>query len=76
MQMNNVQLRYPHPGWRQRLDNYFAELGQGINAGPLIRARLNEVAGLESLSDAELGELGMHRHDIPARVFKDLFSVR
>lgn len=76
MHTDNVQLRYPHPGWRQRLDRYFADLGQGINAAALIRARMAEVAGLESLSDAELTELGLRRADIPARVFDDLFPER
>ena len=73
MQGTNVHFRFPEPGWRQRLDTYFAGLGQGVNADPLIRARLGEVAGLEALSDAELAALGMERSDIPARVFKDLF---
>ncbi len=75
MQTNTIQLRYPHAGWRQRLDTYFAELGQGMNAGALIRARLGEVAGLESLSDVELELMGLRRSDIPARVFNDLFPV-
>lgn len=74
MQMHNVQLRYPHSGWRQRLDNYFAELGLGINPGPLIRARMGEVAGLEALSDEELSIIGLRRRDIPARVFADMFG--
>ncbi|MDA7427486.1 hypothetical protein PGB28_03375 [Primorskyibacter aestuariivivens] len=73
--MNNVQLRYPHPGWRQRLDAYFANLGQGVNAATLMRARMGEVAGLESLSDAELREIGLRRVDIPARVFDDMFAA-
>lgn len=75
MHMNNVQLRYPHPGWRQRLDAYFVSLGQGVNAAALMRARMGEVAGLESLSDAELHEIGLRRKDIPARVFDDLFPA-
>lgn len=73
MQMTNVEFRFPHPGWRQRLDIFFAELGQGVNAHAHIRARLGEVVGLESLSDAELEILGLDRADIPARVFADLF---
>ena len=75
MQIDNVQLRYPHPGWRQRLDSYFTNLGQGMNAGALMRSRMGEVAGLESLSDAELRELGLQRTDIPERVFGDLFQA-
>ncbi|WP_417523538.1 DUF1127 domain-containing protein [Marinovum sp.] len=70
---SNVHFRFPAPGWRQRLDTYFASLGQGMNAQLLIRARLGEVAGLEALSDAELAALGMDRSDIPARVFRDVF---
>jgi len=73
MQMTNVEFRFPHPGWRHRLDTFFAELGQGVNAHAHIRARLGEVVGLESLSDAELEILGLEREDIPARVFDDLF---
>ncbi|MGY3439449.1 MULTISPECIES: hypothetical protein [unclassified Marinovum] len=74
MQLSTVEFRFPHPGWRQRLDTYFAGLGQGVNADAHIRARLGEVAGLETLSDAELALLGMERSDIPARVFHDLFG--
>ncbi len=74
MQHANVDIRFPATGWRQRLDTYFATLGQGVNAAPLIRARLGEVAGLEALSDAELALLGMDRSDIPARVYADLFG--
>ncbi len=73
MQGSDLHFRFPEPGWRQRLDCYFAGLGQGVNAAPLIRARLGEVAGLEALSDAELALLGLERSDIPARVFRDLF---
>ena len=73
MQPTQIEFRFPAPGWRQRLDTYFVELGQGVNAQPLIRDRLGEVAGLETLSDAELALLGLDRMDIPARVFADLF---
>ncbi|WP_323766283.1 DUF1127 domain-containing protein [Marinovum sp.] len=73
MQGTDLHFRFPAPGWRQRLDSYFAGLGQGVNAAALIRARLAEVAGLEALSDAELALLGLDRSDIPARVFQDLF---
>lgn len=74
MQTDQITVRFPHPGWRQRLDLYFADLGQGMNAGLMIRNRLAEVAALETLSDAELALLGMDRSDIPARVFKDVFA--
>ena len=75
MQIDNVQLRYPYAGWRQRLYSYFANLGQGINAAALMRSRLGEIAGLEALSDAELYEIGLRRAEIPARVFHDLFPT-
>ena len=74
MCIHNVEMRYPAAGWRQRLELYFAGIGQGVNAGTLSRARLGDIAALEGLSDAELSARGLNRSEIPAHVFADLLG--
>ena len=74
MCLQNVQINYPAPGWRARLDWFFAGVGQGLNTAALTRARLGDVAALEGMSDAELAAMGLVRADIPAHVFADLLT--
>jgi len=74
MTRDNVSFRYPAPGWRQRLDLYFAGMGQGMNTSALARARMGDIAALEGLSDDELARRGMRRCDIPSVVFSDILS--
>lgn len=76
MTRDNVTFRYPAPGWRQRLDLYFAGMGQGMNTSALARARLRDIAALEGLTDDELARRGLCRTDIPSVVFADLLSPR
>ncbi|MGX9357351.1 hypothetical protein ACS3SW_19895 [Roseobacteraceae bacterium S113] len=73
MTYSNVQFGFAAPGWRHRLDMFFATLGQGVNAASLSRARLRQVAALEGLSDQELARRGLTRDEIAAHVFADLF---
>ncbi|SFI59067.1 hypothetical protein SAMN04487991_0342 [Celeribacter neptunius] len=63
------------PSLRDRLDLFFATLGQGVNAYAVRRKRLGELARLDAMSDAELSALGTTRERIPHYVFRDLFSV-
>ena len=57
-----------------RLDLFFAGLGQGVNAAGLCRSRRRELEGLYAKSDAELILMGLTRAEIPAYVFADLFG--
>jgi hypothetical protein len=56
-----------------RLDLFFAELGQGVNARRAIEERRTALVVLDGLSDADLRRLGLTRERIPAFVFRDLF---
>ena len=74
MTRDNVSFKYPAPGWRNRLDLFFAGIGQGMNTSSLARARMGDIAALEGLSDDELARRGLRRVDIPSVVFADLLS--
>ncbi|WP_424984706.1 hypothetical protein [Microbulbifer sp. S227A] len=75
MNKDTIQIEYAAAGWRRRLDCFFAEQGQGFNAGLISQGRLHQLMMLEALSDAELGEIGLRRGDIPAFVFADLIGA-
>jgi uncharacterized protein YjiS (DUF1127 family) len=62
-------------GMSERLDLFFAGLGQGFNAYTLRRSRMLEIQRLNACSDAQLSRLGITRDDIPRYVFRDLFTV-
>lgn len=62
------------PPLAARLDRYFVELGQGVNAARLIRERHDILLWLNTRSDAELARMGLTRDGIPAHVFRDLFG--
>ncbi|MGI1661223.1 hypothetical protein ACRDNQ_03195 [Palleronia sp. KMU-117] len=62
------------PPLSARLDRYFAEMGQGVNAHRLIRDRRDILLWLNARSDAELARMGLTRDGIPAHVFGDLFG--
>jgi len=62
-------------GFRARIDNFFAGLGQGFNAYVESRSRINQIHKLNALSDAELEKRGIKRDEIPAYVFRDLFYI-
>jgi len=61
-------------GMSERLDLFFAGLGQGFNAYSLRRARMREIQNLNACSDAQLARMGLKRDDIPGYVFRDIFG--
>ncbi len=60
------------PTLRDRLDLFFARIGQGMNAYLESRTRSQQIAALEAKSDAELAHLGITRDRIVHYVFRDL----
>ncbi len=58
-----------------RIDSFFASIGQGFNAYLERRTRRGEIERLNALSDAQLAKLGITRERIPHHVFRDLFWV-
>ncbi|MGR1580411.1 hypothetical protein ACSSNL_02990 [Thalassobius sp. S69A] len=62
-------------GLRERVDAFFASIGQGINAYVQYRSRADQINALEAKSDTELAKLGLKRDDIPRYVFRDMFYV-
>ena len=58
---------------QSRLDDYFAALGQGVNAQMTRQARLSKLAHLDAMTDTQLAELGVTRAEIPSYVFSDMF---
>mgnify|MGYP000196193091 FL=1 len=63
------------PTLRDRLDLFFARIGQGMNAYLESRTRSRQIAALEAKSDAELAQLGITRDRIVHYVFRDLIWV-
>ena len=63
------------PAFEARLDHYFLSMGLGVNAYSLKRDRKEILYWFNSKSDAELALIGLHRRDIPAFVFRDLFGT-
>lgn len=74
MNDDTVYIEEAPPGWRERLDAYLVEKGQGFNARLLSQDRLHDLMALERFSDDELDRIGLRRQDIPAFVFADLFG--
>jgi hypothetical protein len=62
------------PPLAARLDRYFVELGQGVNARGLVRERHDLLLWLNARSDGELARMGLTRDGIPTHVFRDLFG--
>lgn len=60
---------------RDRLDLFFARIGQGMNAYLESRTRSHQIAALDAKSDAELAQLGITRDRIVHYVFRDLIWV-
>ena len=60
--------------WQVKLDLFFLQAGQGVNAYLLKRERLESLASLNALTDAELARMGLARDDIPAFVFEDILA--
>ena len=72
--LENVMIGMGRGSLRARIDSYFTQLGLGVNAAGLARARLREIIVLESQSDDRLAELGLTREQILPHVFRDLFG--
>lgn len=64
------------PPLKARIDSYFVELGQGVNAHLLCEERRDILHWLNARSDAELTAMGLSRAEIPSHVFADLFGPR
>lgn len=63
-----------NPDLSHQLDQYFASVGQGFNAYVEGRARRNQIAYLDRLSDSDLAKLGISRDRIVHHVFRDRFA--
>ena len=60
---------------RDRMDAFFARLGQGLNDYIETSSRQAEIAALDAKSDEELAKLGITRDRIVHYVFRDLIWV-
>lgn len=69
-----ITVRTGSTGISSRIDGFFAGLGQGCNAYLESRARRDEIARLDAMSDGELARLGLTRDQIVAHVFRDRFG--
>lgn len=58
---------------RKGLDDYFATLGQGMNAYLERLSRQDQIDRLQALSDEDLLKLGIRRERIAHHVFADRF---
>ncbi|KQI67501.1 hypothetical protein AN189_15300 [Loktanella sp. 3ANDIMAR09] len=56
-----------------QVDDYFATLGQGFNAGRIRQERTTRLIALNAMTDAELAQQGLTRAEIPNHVFGDMF---
>ncbi len=73
MTMNSISQPSMNRGIRAQLDAFFVGLGQGFNAYLESNSRMQEIARLNALSDADLTAMSLKREDIPRHVFRDLF---
>lgn len=73
MATENINFKIVPAGWRNAVDLYFLNKGQGVNAYVVRRRRMADIARLWAMDDAELGQLGLTRSDIIPFVFDDLF---
>lgn len=69
-----ITIRTGSTGIAERIDGFFAGIGQGCNAYLESRSRRAEIARLDALSDPELAELGLTRDRIVEHVFRDRFG--
>jgi|TARA_R110000787_G_scaffold267322_2_gene373646 hypothetical protein len=60
---------------REKVDAFFASIGQGMNAYMERRSRMDQITRLEAKSDDELAKMGIQRDRIVQHVFRDLFYV-
>lgn len=74
MAQQDLCFRFAARNPAQILDQYLAGIGQGFNSFPDRQRRLQEIAELDALDDAELDAFGISRGDIPAFVYRDLLN--
>ncbi|MFZ3581471.1 hypothetical protein ACOI1H_04765 [Loktanella sp. DJP18] len=60
---------------REKVDAFFASIGQGMNAYMERRSRMGQIQALEAKSDAELAQMGIRRDRIVNHVFRDVVYV-
>lgn len=65
---------YP-PDLARDFDLHLSDLGFGLNPGGLYRCHWREALRLNTLSEVELGLMGLVRSDIPAYVMRHRFPV-
>ncbi|GGL69276.1 hypothetical protein [Wenxinia marina] len=65
----------PRPRIGTRIASFFTMLMEARAIALRIDERQAEMQRLMSLSDAELARRGLHRHDIPRHVFRDLIAL-
>ncbi|WP_108259626.1 hypothetical protein [Mangrovicoccus ximenensis] len=70
----DVFVLYP-PDLDKDFDTALANLGFGLNPAGLHRRYRREALRLNTLSDFDLGMLGIERAEIPAYVMRDTFSA-
>lgn len=63
------------PDLDKDFDTKLAELGFGVNPAGLHRQYRREALRLNTLSDGDLGQIGLQRSDIPAYVMRHQFST-
>ena len=74
MARHDLSMQFTPRNPARMLDRYLAEVGQGFKAYPDRQRRLQDIAELEALNDAELAQIGIARVDIPAFVYRDLLG--
>ena len=70
----DVVVLYP-PDLDLDFDTHLATLGFGVNPSGLHRQYRREALRMNTLSDFDLGQLGLERSDIPAYVMRHRFSA-
>lgn len=73
MSYQTPSLQFVPPGWRSRIDLFFAAKGQGFNPAHYVRSRLASILMLEAMTESELAALGLTRDEILDFVFEDCF---
>ena len=73
--MANTTTHIADTGFRGGFTNFFQVIGSGISAYMERRSRVDQIARLNALSDAQLSKMGITRDGIPAYVFRDLFYI-
>lgn len=73
--MASVTSNIPAAGFSAKFGALVSSISNGLVAYMERRTRSEQIAALQSKSDAELAKMGIAREEIPAYVFRDLFYV-